>query len=236
MNEIEPQQSPFPHIWIGGDLEEYRLCDSTYEGYELATLPPLKNVEFTGDFRWLLNEQSPLDFDQRYHQSWSDYDNFEKWKANASKSKTLLLAESTKLGVQIPDVFFAFMDNTDLVARLWSPTDCYFEYPRTLIPYPASHGGYFVHFYSDSQYCCLWYLYIDPMQRCVVVASDDLSEPHTDDFWHNEHGHIVLCAPSFESFIYRLWIENEIWYRLVREDQPLTPEMIEYLRFYKPDE
>ena len=29
--------------------------------------------------------------------------------------------------------------------------------------------------------------------------------------------------------MYRLWIESEIWFRLVEQDQPLTDEMQEYL-------
>lgn len=235
MNEIEPIQHPFPHVWIGGDLGDYRLCDSTYNGYEFASLPPIPNDDFDRDFQWLLRQPSPFAFDSHFRQFWNNYDSLEKWKAEALECKTSLLADSTNRGAQIPIEFLTFMDNIELVTRLRSPTDCYFEYPRKLIPYPTTHGGHFVHFYSDSQYCCLWYLYIDPQQRCVVVASDDLSEPHDDDFWYNERGHITQCAPSFESFIYRLWIENEIWFRLVEKDQPLTPEMTEYLRFYNSE-
>lgn len=235
MNKIEPTQHPFPHVWMGGDLGDYRICDSTYNGYELASLPPLPFDKFEGDFQWLLGQPSPFDFDDRFRQFWSNYDSVEKWKAEAPECKSKLLVDCAMRGALVPNAFFTFMDSIELVTRLRSPTDCYFEYPRTLIPYPTSHGGHFLHFYSDSQHCCLWYLYIDPQQRCAVVVSDDLSEPHDDDFWCNERGHIMRCAPSFESFIYRLWIEDEIWFRLVNNDQPLTPEMTEYLRFYKPD-
>ena len=41
-----------------------------------------------------------------------------------------------------------------------------------------------------------------------------------------------LCAPSFEQFIYRLWMENEIWYALAWDKQPLTPLQQAYVDHY----
>ncbi len=170
MTEIEQHQYPFPPIWIGGDLGDYRLCDSTYCGYELASLPPLPDDELNGDFQWLMRQPSPFDFDSRFRQFWSNYDDLEKWKGKSPECKTLLLANAEIHGAGIPAAFLRFMDNIDLVTRIRSPTDCHFEYPQNVIPYPTCHGGHFVHFYSDSQSCCLWYLYIDPQQRCIVTA------------------------------------------------------------------
>ena len=41
-----------------------------------------------------------------------------------------------------------------------------------------------------------------------------------------------VCAASFSDFIYRLWIENEIWFRLQLESRPLTEEQERYVGFY----
>ncbi|MEX1232340.1 MAG: hypothetical protein WEB58_18995 [Planctomycetaceae bacterium] len=234
MNFLEVWRFGFPPIWVGSDLSDYRTADGTYDRYPLSSLPPTPDDEFNGDFQWLLSQPSPMDYDRRFQEFWTNYDALEKWKAEAPDRKSSLLCEAVDRNIKIPDAFFNFMDDIDLVARLRSPTDCYFDYPATVIPYPTAHCGHFIHFWSDSQHCCMWYLYIDPQQNCVVVASGAfLEEPHDDAFWQNEREQIVYCAPSFESFIWRLWIENEIWFRLVERDQPLTSEMKQYLHFYE---
>lgn len=225
-------QFPFPPIWIGGDLQEYRSAAGTYDRYEAESLPPLPQEPFRGDFAWLFEQPSPLEYDDRHKAGWTTYGGLEKWPAGAARCKALLTADAAMRGVRIPEPFFAFMDDVQLVSRLRSPTDCCFVYPDALIESPAPSGGHFVHFYSDSQDCYLWYLYIDRQGRSAVVASDDLTEPQDETFWENEREQIVLCATSFESFLYRTWIENEIWYRLVKHDQPLTAEMHDYLRHY----
>ncbi|QDU98277.1 hypothetical protein [Lignipirellula cremea] len=232
---------PFPQVWIGTDLGDYRTCTGTYQGYDLSTVPPLPEDRFDGSFAWLLSQPSPFTFDKRFGEFWTNYDSLEKRKTDAPQSKAALLQESSRLGVEIPAAFFLFLDNLELVTRIRSCTDCYFEYAQTLLPHPEPPGGHFVHFYSDSQYCCLWYLYIDPQQRCYVVASDDLTEPVDEnsdqETWRKHYGGpALLCAWSFESFVYRLWIENEIWYRLNLKDQPpLLEEMRDYLAFYASD-
>ena len=38
----------------------------------------------------------------------------------------------------------------------------------------------------------------------------------------------LLCAPTFEDFILRFWLENTIWFSL-NEARPLTSEQSEYL-------
>src|SRR5262249_52563725 len=142
------------------------------------------------------------------------------------------LIESAKtVGVCIPDEFLAFILDPTLVTMLRSPTDCYFHLSPHLVPCSGSASGYFVHFLSDSQNCYEWYMFLGIDGGHLVVASDDvLSDPaHPAGLWEDTRRRIVCCAPSFESFVYRLWIENECWYRLVQKDQPLTSEMCNYL-------
>ncbi|MGE5194159.1 MAG: Uma2 family endonuclease [Deltaproteobacteria bacterium] len=71
-----------------------------------------------------------------------------------------------------------------------------------------------------------------PPDLAVEVISQT---PHCPSrfFLENDHGEIVDCTTTFEAFISRLWIENEIWFRLAEHDRPLTGEMTEHLRHYR---
>jgi hypothetical protein len=44
----------------------------------------------------------------------------------------------------------------------------------------------------------------------------------------------VYCAPSFSEFLYRFWIENEIWYALKHNQsrRALKPLELEYVKHY----
>lgn len=41
----------------------------------------------------------------------------------------------------------------------------------------------------------------------------------------------AYCAPTFSEFLYRFWIENEIWYGVEREgsERPLNALQVNYL-------
>ncbi|MEM7371988.1 MAG: hypothetical protein AAF587_25455 [Bacteroidota bacterium] len=41
------------------------------------------------------------------------------------------------------------------------------------------------------------------------------------------------CAPSFEEFIYRFWIENEIWFKTIWDKVELSQEEQQYANFFK---
>ena len=102
---------------------------------------------------------------------------------------------------------------------------------------PAGEGGYLLRFYSEGQDCLHWYLYLSqPMYHCVVVSGeffggDDLLEDEEDI--DDKSGKFWFCAPSFEAFIYRTWIENEIWHALSYDHDPLTTEEEAYLSHYR---
>lgn len=222
---------PFPPLWIGGDLGEYRACDHTHCRFVYASLPRLPTYQFDGSFSWLRQHRSPLEYDERFLKFWGGKSGIESWKDDARTVQPALTIAAEECGAVLTECFVAFLFDVNLVTMLRSPTDCYFHLPKTLIPNPGNQGGHFVHFFSDSQGCYEWYLFLNPDGTHCVVASDDLSNPDLPDaFWDNQQEQIVFCASSFESFIYRMWIENEAWFRLVNQDQPLTEEMVQYLR------
>ena len=51
-----------------------------------------------------------------------------------------------------------------------------------------------------------------------------------------EGKNIYVCASSFEEFLYRFWMENILWYKLVwyKGRKPLTEEEKSYLSYYLP--
>jgi hypothetical protein len=222
---------PFPAIWIGGDLGDFRQCDSTYCRYDYLSLPRLPTYLFDGSFSWLRRHPSPLTYDKRFAKGWSEQKR-ESWKEKAERVCPGLQRAAREYGTALPSVFIAFLLDVDLVTMIRSPTDCYFCLPEAVIPNCGDEGGHFVHFLSDSQNCYEWYLFVDSSKRhCVVASYEDLSQTASPDgLSEKNHQDIVYCGSSFEEFLFRLWIENEIWFRLIEQDQPLTDEMHEYLR------
>jgi hypothetical protein len=103
--------------------------------------------------------------------------------------------------------------------------------------------GHLVHFLSDSQFCAHWYLHVLSTGHAAVLVSEDpycfLVE--NADWIENpacrsEQVDIAaldfrLCATSFSEFLFRFWIENEIWYAIHVDEhrRPLTSLEIDYL-------
>jgi len=44
---------------------------------------------------------------------------------------------------------------------------------------------------------------------------------------------IYLCAPSFPEFIYRFWLENELWLALNERRQDLPRDQARYVEHYR---
>jgi hypothetical protein len=124
----------------------------------------------------------------------------------------------------------------DLQGQIPSCTACYFDLSTEIIPSPLSNDdGYLIRFLNDQQDVLLWYLYIRPNGEHAVVVSPipfDNTEARkslTDEIILNN---TFFCAESFEEFIYRFWLENEIWFAL-DEGATMTPTQQAYLDFYK---
>ena len=118
-----------------------------------------------------------------------------------------------------------------------------------MVPCPFGSGGYLLRFLNDQQGCVFWYLYLTSRgEHCVVaslacldweIAADDEEHgiPDTDDAWEDPplEAVTVCCAPSFETFLYRFWLENEIWCALYKKDRALTMPEQPYLQQYRSE-
>jgi uncharacterized protein (TIGR02996 family) len=228
---LRANPTPFPSAWWSIGLKGLRERRGTYTLYPYDSLPALPVESLRGEFRWLRN-CDPLD-------RIGDVE-LQEWQASQPAEIAHVVAAAEQLGVELPGEFLAAMRDVDLLRRMRSCTACYFNLPARVEPSPRGEGGYLVRFYSDSQSCLHWYLYVTRRgYHCVVVSREHFGgapgwEPEPDptagrqdaaEFW--------FCAPSFEAFLYRFWIENEIWYSLYHDHDPLTPDEQTYVDHYR---
>lgn len=98
-------------------------------------------------------------------------------------------------------------------------------------------AGTLLHFLSDSQWVCHWLLYTGPDGEAVVTSYDPLGfELGEDEETVREASSATLdaavCAESFSEFLYRFWIENEIWFALARPGLLRRPRLTDEQRRY----
>jgi hypothetical protein len=217
----------FEAAWCATDLGDYRPCHSTYELYPYESLPPLDSGQFNGEFRLLGGTGEPV----------------------PERARALdRLAESLAgLGLTLPQDFVTFQGDSKLHGLLdeVSVTACWTDISEPL-PSPVEPGSFLVRFLRDQQDCVIWYLYLRPSGEVFVVHSPveyefayearrggEESDPDDPEEWRSA---IFWCAPSFEEFAVRFWIENRLW-RALHDMGPsaLEPQMRDsYLRHYAP--
>lgn len=231
---MPPSELPFPRYWWGIGLEDAGLADlrpddGTYGRYEFDRLPALP-YETRGDFAWLaaasLHEQSVGE---------------EKAAGNA-EALPRLRASAARLGVPLPEAFVRYMETPALHRRVRSCTDCYLDLCPEPVRSPVG-GGLLVRFLSDSQGCLFWYLYLAPGGRdhCVVASPGFYGSGAEMEQWAEwdeakegppDPDEIVYCAESFEAFLCRFWLENEVWFA-GDEGVPLSDACREYVERYR---
>ena len=222
-----PNQTTFETAWLSIQLEGYRdePEHTTYSWFSYEDLPPLLIELFDGNFEWLKK---------------SELQDADGEATDLSIEVKQIRATASQIHLPLPNEFVRFMKSPDLLNRIRSCTDCFFNLPNQIIESPANDGGHLIRFLSDSQGCLFWYLYLTKNGEHCVVASgnlirdeEDFDEDDEEIEDLNESSRIVFCSPSFEEFIYRFWIENEIWYALSYDDEPLTQEEQNYVAHYK---
>ncbi|SRR6266702_8387295 len=237
MNQNVSMPVPFKTGWYSFGLWSYRLCKATYCLYPYDSIPPLPAAQFTGEFQWL----EPLDEDiDRIMQKYRYPEEEAFWMDRIN----WLVDSARQLGLSLPDPFVRFMASPELQKHVPSCTDCHFYLPETIVPCPGSEDGYLIRFLDDQQFVLLWYLYLTASgKHSVLVAHPrfhDLAESpeYAEPFRSEEERQetlkgVYVCAPSFEAFLYRFWLENTIWFNLDLH-KPLTEEQQRYLAHYKP--
>ena len=129
---------------------------------------------------------------------------------------------SLQSGIPLPPDFVSFITDIDLQAKIRSISDCYLDLAANFLPL---RDGHLLRFLSDSQGCAFWYLFLRPLElngQAVVICytyfdaddddSEDISKLHPRKF--------VFDSPSFESWLCRYWLENEIVYAYHDNTEP----------------
>lgn len=210
--------------WIFTDIDGIREANdeepSTYYLFDYDELPPIE-MELDDDFNWL----------KPYPQYLSEED----WEYDFKEELKSLQAEALSKGLLMPKSFLTLMNQADLLRRIRSNTDCYFELGNVIEEIPETNGLYFIHFLSDSQYCSFWYLCLDKKGNHCVVVSGNLYGHEAEDFeefrdLYDEVGY--FCSPSFKEFIARFWLENEICFKTY-DDEELNEIENRYAQYYQ---
>ncbi|MBT3385178.1 MAG: hypothetical protein HN778_16890 [Prolixibacteraceae bacterium] len=191
---------PFPHGWYTIGYGEQWDILVTYGFLPFELLPPIDPQILKGEFQWLPELSG----------EWEKFVMMEDLSNNFSN----ICKSAENLGIELPKSFLNFMGSPLYQNHMISSTNCYFELPEKITKSPGNDGGYFIRFMNDEQDAMLWYLYIDKEGNHSVATSryvidyNYFSGPSLEKILED----IVICAPSFEEFIYRFWIENRIWH------------------------
>ncbi len=225
---MNPSSFPFQPAWWSVALPGYRECDGTYCFFPYETIPPIDTSLFQGDFQWLppLNDEM-LERLAIYKNPGAAAHLVDRLEA--------LQTSAAQMGLRLPDAFLKFMATPEMQEQIPSSTACYFDLSEKIVQLPIDDGGYLIRFYNDQQDVLLWYLYLTPHRESCVLASGvmfdevNLEGVPADRIIAN----LNFCAASFEEFIYRWWLENELWFAL-EEGRSLTEVQSDYLQHYQP--
>lgn len=227
MTVVKLEQSPFPPGWWGSSLDKVGLKDQrpdvgTYGRYVQSSLPALP-VPLDGKFSWLR--------DAGIH----DWNIGDEWQEENRLALPKLEEACAAKDVALPDSFLKFFATPELHAHIRSNTDCFLALADQPVPSPVGEGA-LIRFLADSQGCIFWYLFI-PKGQCdhAVVSSPVFYGPESElENLGDEKDplQIVFCEESFEAFMCRFWIENEIWYSEY-DDVPLGEIERLYLEAYR---
>src|SRR5262245_644456 len=152
-----------------------------------------------GSFAWLTNTPR--------HSEWAI------GERSASKLPAQLksvIASARRHAITLPEEFVTFIDTPTLHAHLRSVTACYLDVAESVLPFA---NGFLVRFLADQQGCAFWYIFTnkDASDHCVVSSyeyfdADDM-DYEIDDLKETD---FQIWAVSFEAFLSRFWLENEI--------------------------
>jgi len=216
----------FSAIWLTSGFCDQVEIEGTYGRLQYSQIANIQNEGFDASYAWLTetpNEPRP--------------DNAADHRAEMLRKIT---ADAKKKKIAVPLDFYHFFHNEPNTSKIASTTGCFFELEPGFVRAPGKEG-WLLRFLSDSQWCCHWYLYLDDFGGSSILWSYDYFGHDEDDLEeHDEYGvHIHYCAPDFETFVHRYWLEDRIWhhnywYRGADwKKGKLTKEQKDYLSHYK---
>jgi len=215
----------FPWGWFAPELPNYREADATYGYFDYSRLPPISET-LDGSFTWLRSLDEPIAKLMEPH--WRDARGRSRLDMNLER----ILGEASARSIAVPQTFARFLRTRELQERIPSCTACYFDAPERIVDAPPPGNGTLLRFMNDQQWCILWYLYVEPSGAHAIVATNQALDIDEAEGEAGQPG-LYLCAPDFETFLYRFWLENCIWFALTEKHRSLTQVEADYLAFYQ---
>lgn len=211
-----------PRAWWFPELKGYRSVEiSTYVRYHLDEQPKV-SIAVDDDLSWL--KDVPEQDDGIEHGE------------PGQQTRSLTTEQLTALAqdLPLPQALWTFAARPELQRRVPSATACYVDLGDFLVP-TSVRGGYLLHVLSDQQWIRHWLLYIDRVgNEAMLVSGDpigfldeDREVPVPSIIPMDGTYDVEVCADSFAEFLYRFWIENELWWAL-RRGEALAPRLAAY--------
>jgi uncharacterized protein (TIGR02996 family) len=205
-----------PELWWGVGLGK-RDTSATYQGFAYHQQPPLPVERFGGDFTWLRSAPRRTSHVEEEDQGpW-----LEKLKALRAK------------GWFVPPVCERLLPDVQLQLRVPSCTDNTFLSADGAEEHPLDGESCFLTFYTDSQSCVLWGLRLgqgdDRYTPVLAGAPQFPEEDPPEGAPYFSFPELTFCAPTLESFLYRWWLENTLWYATNSRKRALSAEEQAYL-------
>lgn len=221
-----------PRAWWSTDLPGYREHPkpfATYSAFPYADLPPIRRP-LDSDLDWLREQP-------RVPRSLGDIDLGEA--APERRATAVDLAELVgDMKIALPPSFRRFVTDPEPRTRVRSATLCYLDLGQFVVDVVG--GGWLIHFLSDQQWILHWLLFVGADgSEAVVVSETPLgfeAEERRFARFDPADRDATVCADSFSEFLYRFWIDNEIYLRSVRsaaDEPPLTDEQREYAEHFR---
>ena len=221
---------PFARAWWSFELGDLRPCVDDYDPFPIESLPPLDEAMFTGEFQWLARDE---DEDEDDDDESGDEDDIADLMGTSPLAKKLakVVKSLAKVKVTLPAAFVRFMGDADLQEEVPSCTGCEWDL-SAVIESPFEDDAWLVRFLRDPEGTLYWYLHVTPKESYVVVSSVRLDDPKLDEPPAELLKKTWWCAPHFEHFVYRFWIENVLW-ELLDDKAMLTPTEARYVKHYE---
>jgi hypothetical protein len=222
MNRISQRLDELPVSWFGQKPEKKPGASSevlNFEEWAKGAVP------LDGSLSWL----APLDDHLRAHMAPYFRDGESRDHLTARFEKTA--EEARAGGFKLPEVFLKFMRSRELRHRLPSCTACYFDAPDRLVE--MADGGVLFRFLNDQQWCLLWYLYLGKDGKGAVVTgyqTFDVDSEELKAFDLDGDPPSWICALNFETFLFRFWLVNKLWFAQHHRYPELTHLEREYLK------
>jgi len=227
-------------MWIGSNLTGIREVAelSTFNLFQFEDLPPIKK-ELTNDFIWL---KPVIKSGKLRHQEFKISEEMratDLGKGNDySESIIKLEKQLREFGIELPQEIITFFSTPDINGRIRSTTDNFYELGDFIDVIRADQHYYMLHFYSDSQYCFLWYICFREDGSHFIIATPKLYGHKDDNFDYNEMlsdyspsiGY--FCANSFKEFIYHYNLEQRIWLKTNWYEEEFAEDEQEYVNHY----